>query len=82
MDLFVIWLETQKKKKKKKGERAIKCNVCQDIYIHSKKLKNKGTKNVEQNQWIINYLTHETLILHSLLFSNVIYIKQYYNTIY
>ena len=37
MDVYVIWLETQKKKKK--GERAIKCNVCQHIYIHSKKLK-------------------------------------------
>lgn len=58
MDVYVIWLETQKS------------------------WKNKGTKNVEQNQWIINYLTHETLILYSSLFSNVIYIKQYYNTIY
>ena len=57
MDVYVIWLETQKS------------------------WKNKGTKNVEQNQWIINYLTHETLILYSSLFSNVIYIKQYYNTI-
>ena len=53
------------------------------IWLETQKSwKNKGTKNVEQNQWIINYLTHETLILYSSLFSNVIYIKQYYNTIY
>ena len=72
-----------KLKKKKKRERELLNVTFANIFIFNQKSwKNKGTKNVEQNQWIINYLTHETLILYSLLFSNVIYIKQYYNTIY
>lgn len=72
-----------KLKKKKKRERELLNVTFANIFIFTQKSwKNKGTKNVEQNQWIINYLTHETLILYSLLFSNVIYIKQYYNTIY
>lgn len=57
----------------------------QVIYIQIPQIPYKPTPkevNDEQNQWIINYLTHETLILYSSLFSNVIYIKQYYNTIY